>query len=253
MAIKDYEPEHYARELLSSLNLIRIQNLNEILYALKLTVVEKDLTSIDGALIRKSGKGIIAVKRDVKEVGRKNFTISHEIGHYILPNHGSVSCKSDEIESWKNGISIYEIEANSFASELLLPTKVLYPIIKKQKATIALAKEIANNFQTSLTATAYKCIEVSEEKCAVIWSVDKYIQWIKKNDNFFYYIPKTRLDPQSLASKLFVQKGKLREMDDFVYGEYWLSNDKLDSDFKIWEDSIYLPNYNGVLTILVYE
>lgn len=249
MVDKIYEPEHYARELLSSLNLSRIQNLNEILYALKLKVVEKDLTSIDGVLIRKSGKGIIAVKRSIKEIGRKNFTICHEIGHFILPKHGSVSCRADEIDSWKSNVSKYETEANKFASELLLPTKEIYPLVNKKKATIVLAKELANIFQTSLTATTLKCVDITEERCAVVWSVDGQIKWCKSNENFKAFIPKRRLDSDSIAYQLF-QSSLFPEKDGFVFSESWIKSDYLSTNNKIWEDSIYLPSYNAVLTIL---
>lgn len=252
MSFKIYEPEHYARELLSSLNLSRIQNLNEILYALKLTVVEKDLTSIDGALIRKSGKGTIAVNRSVKEEGRKNFTICHEIGHYILPNHGSISCKADEIDSWNKSNSPYEVEANRFASELLLPTKTIYPLVRDKKATISLAKEIANDFKTSLTATTLKCVEITEERCAVVWSVDGQIKWCKPNENFQRYIPKRNLDSDSFAYQL-LQTSIIQEKDGFVYANAWIDGDSLTSNDKIWEDSIHLSAYKGVLTILTLD
>ncbi len=252
MSVKIYEPEHYARELLSSLNLSRINNLNEVLFALKLEVVEKDFTSIDGVLIRKSGKGIIAVNRNVKEEGRKNFTICHEIGHYILPKHGSVSCKADEIDSWNKSNSPYEVEANRFASELLLPTKAIYPLVRDKKATLSLTKEIANDFKASLTATTLKCVEITEERCAVVWSVDGQIKWCKPNENFRSYIPKRHLDSDSIAYQLS-QTSIIQEKDGFVYANAWIDGDSLTSNDKIWEDSIHLPAYKGVLTILTLD
>jgi Zn-dependent peptidase ImmA (M78 family) len=252
VSFKIYEPEHYARELLSSLNLSRINNLNEVLFALKLEVVEKNFTSIEGVLIRKSGKGIIAVNRSVKEEGRKNFTICHEIGHYILPKHGSVSCKADEIDSWNKSNSPYEVEANKFASELLLPTKAIYLLVRDKKATISLAKEIANDFKASLTATTLKCIEITEERCAVVWSVDGQIKWCKPNENFRSFIPKRRLDSDSVAYKLF-QTSIIQEKDGFVCADAWIDGDSLTSNDKIWEDSIHLPAYRGVLTILTLD
>lgn len=255
MSKRKYEPEDFARALLSELKISRIGNLNEILHSLRIDVVEKDLTSFEGVLVRRSdrSKGIIAVKRDVREPGRKNFTICHEIGHFLLPSHGSFSCKADDIESWRGNIKPYELEANRFASELLLPTKEIYPIVNKKKATISLAKDLASEFKTSLTATTRKCIEVSEERCAVIWSVNEEIKWFKKNDNFHHFINRKHLDSQSLASKLFSQKGQVREMDNFVNADSWLEDESVESDFRLWEDSIYLPYYKGVLTILIID
>ena len=38
--------------------------------------------------------------------------------------------------------------------------------------------------------------------------------------------------------------------EGFVSAENWLQSDILSSSNEIWEDSIYLPSYHGVLTIL---
>lgn len=252
MTGKIYEPEHYARELLSSCGLSRIQNIDDILQTLRLKVVEKDLTSVDGVLVRKSGRGIIAIKKSIKEVGRKNFTICHEIGHYILPKHGSVSCKASEITSWDKSISSYEIEANKFASELLLPTNAIYPLVRDKKATISLAKEIAADFKASLTATILKCVSITEERCAAIWSVDGEIKWCVTNETFRHFIPRKRLDPRTLAYRLF-QTNTVQEKEGLVYSDAWIDSYSSASEDKVWEESIHLSTYKGVLTILTLD
>jgi Zn-dependent peptidase ImmA (M78 family) len=252
VASKIYEPEEYARELLSSLSLSRIQNLDEILCALKLKVVERNLNSVDGILVRKSGKGIIAIKQSIKEIGRKNFTICHEIGHYILPGHGTVACKSDEIESWKSNLLSHEVEANKFASELLLPTSAIFPLVERNGANISLIKEIANDFQTSLTAAAFKCIAITEERCALIWSIDGQIKWFTKSESFRCYLPMQRLDSDSLACQLS-RAIVSQVLEGEVYADAWIEDDSLSSNDKVWEESISLPAYNGVLTILTLE
>lgn len=252
MSEKKYAPEDYARSLLASMNLTRIQNLNEVLHQLRLSVVEKDLTSFEGLLVTRSNrsKGIIAINRKVREVGRKNFTICHEIGHFILPRHGVEGCKKEEIESWRNGIHPHELEANRFASELLLPKKEVFPLVTKKKATIALAKEISRDFQTSLTATSLKCVEITDEKCALVWSVNGQIKWFRRNENFTGFIRSGRIDSDSIASKI---NDSIREKDGFVSAENWLQSDYFSSSDEIWEDSVYLPSYNGVLTILTLD
>ena len=193
-------------------------------------------------------KGVISINKNIKELGRRNFTICHEIAHFVLPNHGSVKCKSKEIESWSSGINAQEVEANRFAAELLLPKKEIYRIVNN-KATIEVAKKIATSFKTSLTATLLKCSEVTDEACAVVWSVNGKIEWVKKNENFNLFIPKKDLDNQSVAYKLF--QDNLNQHDEkAVYAETWVSNDDLPSDLEIWEDSISMPNYSGILTLL---
>jgi len=245
-----YEPEDFARKLLGELNMKRADNPEEIAARLRLTIEDADFDNLEGALVFRvdRAKGVISINKNIKELGRRNFTICHEIAHFVLPNHGSVKCKSKEIESWSSGINAQEVEANRFAAELLLPKKEIYRIVNN-KATIEVAKEIANDFRASLTATLLKCSEVTDEACAVVWSVNGKIEWVKKNENFNLFIPKKDLDNQSVAYKLF-QDNLNRHDEKAVYAETRVSNDDLPSDLEIWEDSISMPNYSGILTLL---
>ncbi len=244
------EPEDFARILLKELGIKRANNPEQIASKLRLEIQEVDFDNLEGALVFRVDrtKGIISINKNIKEFGRKQFTICHEIGHYVLPHHGSVRCGSKEIESWSRKIDTHEVEANRFASELLLPKQVIYPLVKNE-ATIDKAKSIANEFGTSLTSTLLKCSEVTDEECAVIWSVAGKIVWVKRNENFRFFIPIKHLDRQSVAFDLFSESSNL-EGEKTVPTEAWLSNDDFLSDFEIWEDSILMPNYNGVLTLI---
>jgi hypothetical protein len=92
-----------------------------------------------------------------------------------------------------------------------------------------------------------KCVEITDEKCALVWSVNGQIKWFRRNENFRGFIRSGRIDSDSIASKI---NDSVREKDGFVSAENWLQSDYLSSSNEIWEDSVYLPSYNGVLTIL---
>ncbi|MBK9214710.1 MAG: ImmA/IrrE family metallo-endopeptidase [Chloracidobacterium sp.] len=211
------------------------------------------MTSFEGLLIcrKDRSKGAIAVSTAIQEEGRRLFTVCHEVGHYVLPGHGASECRSNEIESWGGRSSQKEIDANRFASELLLPTRILYPIVVKKKATIALAKSVSKDFNTSLTAAAYKIVCLTEEACVLVWSADCRVTWFKRNDNFWGFLESGALDEQSLAFKLM--KSGEREAEGRVFAECWLQGDGLSGKNKLWEDSIFLPSYNAVLTILTAD
>ena len=254
MALLDKEPEDYARALLAHLGLKRIENIAALAARLSLKIREVDSRGFEGALIRlpNQAKGVIAVKRDIREPGRKNFTALHEIGHFVLPGHGAKECfcKSDEIESWRrNAMREQEIQANRFASELLLPVKEIYSIVNKRKATLYLAKELSAEFQSSLTATVLKCVEATEERCAIVWSVGGNVKWFRANENFKSFIRAGRLEGETLAASI-PHQSLCNERDGAVPAEAWLQNHNLRTNATIWEDSQYLPYYNGVLTIL---
>ncbi len=246
-------PEVFARELLSRLGMRSAGDLTALTNRLGVSVKEVDSDGFEGVLVCRADrrKGIIAIQRGIYEEGRKRFTICHEIGHFILPGHGvdGCVCKSEDIESWRNGAPEYEIEANAFASELLLPYQELAPTIKKQKATIAVAKDIAKEFGSSLTAACLKCVDVTEEQCAFVYSVDESIKWFHRNEKFWLYIRGGKLRQESLASHLFKQS-PTRQQDGAVAAEAWLEDERLSSDATIWEDSIFLPHYNSTITML---
>lgn len=171
------------------------------------------------------------------------------MGHYFLPGHGDTVCKSVDIGLSKGG-SEQEIDANRFASELLLPTDQIRPIIQRESATIAVAKRISADYETSLTATVLKCIEVTEENCALVVTVNGVIDWVKPSPHFQYYIEKgIALHMHSLASKLSVESGNIEE-DGSVPAEAWIRDSWVPSDARVWEDSILLPYYNKILTII---
>lgn len=251
------DPVDYARALLSHLNGDQVQGIEDLVKKVGLTVRDVDSTNFEGALITHRGRkrGIIAVKRSIRELGRRNFTIAHELGHYILPGHGmdECYCKSTEIESWqKNAIRAQELDANSFASEILLPSNTVYPLLNQKGLTLAFAKELSKQFTTSLTATLVKCAEVTEEICAVVCSVYGEIIWSRKSEGFHYFIPNVRLSNDMLAGRLF-ESGVDPELTGEVLASSWIDSDEIDRDAKLWEESILLPYYNTVLSILTIE
>jgi IrrE N-terminal-like domain len=247
-------PEAHARSLLAHLKLRRIGDIDSFAALLGLRIKEVDSDGFEGALVRvpQKLKGIIAIKRDIREEGRKRFTFCHEVGHFILPGHGTTDCicLSEEVESWRKSMPEHELAANQFAAELLLPYKEIAPLVQKKTATIALARSISNEFDSSLTAASLKCVEVTEEKCALVYSVNGLIKWFRANDNFHYFIrTNQKVDNESYAGQLFSNL-EIGEPNGAVPAEAWLENENLVPNARIWEDSFFLPHYNSTITIL---
>lgn len=247
-------PEVYARSLLSQLKLRRIGDINSFAALLGLKIKEVDSDTFEGALIRvpQRLKGIVAIKRDIREDGRKRFTFCHEVGHFVLPGHGTTDCicLAEEVESWRKNMPEQEIAANQFAAELLLPFREVESFVKKTDLTIRLAKRVSSEFESSLTAATLKCVDVTNEKCAVAFSVGGAIKWFHRNENFHYFIRvNQKLSEVSYAARLF-SGTHLDEPSGAVPADAWLEAEDLASNAKIWEDSILLPFYNSTLTIL---
>lgn len=251
MVNKTAKPEDFAAALLKRFNISPPVNLHDLASKIGLKICEVESEGFESTLLRSSNrlKGIVAVDRRIREVSRKRFCIAHEIAHYILPGHGEENCicKKGDIEAWGQNISEHEIAANQFAAELLLPTSHILPIIQRECATIKAAKIISGDFQTSLTAAAMKCVGVTSENCALVVIDNKAIRWWKPSNSFIHYIRRGEISSDSLASKLFSGEESF-EQDGAVPAGTWLTY--VSTDAKVWEDSIILPSYNRVLSIV---
>lgn len=84
-----------------------------------------------GALTKgNSGQFYIMVNGTIDNVGRKNFTIAHELGHYFLSHHLTTNafyCCEDEIMEEHQTSNSIEAEANYFASCFLMPEAKVKP------------------------------------------------------------------------------------------------------------------------------
>jgi uncharacterized protein DUF955 len=221
---------------------------------LGLRIREVPAQGFDGALIRsKAGqKGIVAVKASIREKSRKRFTIAHEIGHFIIPHHRNLGnvCEERNIESFDSQLNGPEIEANEFASELLLPSALLRKRFNLAEFSLAQISAVAADFGTSLTATTRCFLTLTELPCAIVWSVNNCARWFARSDSFRFFLPLPELPANgSFAARIFRGESAPAELAP-VPPDAWLDRQAAEHVDTLLEHSISLPNYNAVLTLL---
>lgn len=78
-----------------------------------------------GALTKgNSGQCYIMVNQSINNLGRRNFTIAHEMGHYFLSHQlhsNAFYCSTDAISEEDQAADAMEREANYFADCFLMP------------------------------------------------------------------------------------------------------------------------------------
>src|SRR5574337_91715 len=97
----------------------------EIANALGIAVKDEQIKGSEGRILIKGDSGIISINSNITNSGKRNFILAHEIGHFILHKnlHPLFSDNHKTLSDWyKNGP--HEVEANTFASELLMPSEL---------------------------------------------------------------------------------------------------------------------------------
>lgn len=224
------------------------------LYALSATIglKIKDVPSrgFDGALVRIAGRplGIIAKRQMLEDKGRKQFTIAHEIGHYILPGHGFdiSACAKAELDVAEEKVAQTEKEANRFASELLMPSALVAPIVDKYGLTIKTCNFICKLFGASFTAVASKCVEASGREVAMVVTDSKIIKYFQRGRRWKHRIKRGEvLSEESMAALL--PSSRMGEIQGEVPASAWTSKS---TSLNLWEESVSMPRYKRIVTLL---
>jgi Zn-dependent peptidase ImmA (M78 family) len=214
------------------------------------TVIDAPLKGMEARLLRRGKKGIIRVKAGLPEAGRRRFAIAHELGHWFL--HEGISqiflCTSDNIRDYKN--HPVEIEANIFAAEFLMPRWLFGKFIEGKDPTIETIQACALEFGTSLTSSAIRFTELSAHRTIIVLSTRGQIKWWRsKPDGSNPWIHHgAPLHSESLAA--YCTEDEPLSPIEQVPNEAWLDDNPFSRQVEVSEQSMLLPGYNTVLTLL---
>jgi hypothetical protein len=144
-----------------------------------------------------------------------------------------------------------EVEANIFASELLMPTALFRPIAENAAPTLESISSLADTFVTSLTATGIKFVDQNRHECVLVLSKDNRVAWSKqKGTRSGLRIEKgMALHQESLAQYVAEPQGMLGPTA--VPAEAWIATNWYERQIELTEQSWTLDGYRSVLTLLV--
>lgn len=230
-------------------------NLDDLALAMGIAVIEDRLDGADAWLIRRGAKGLIRVRQEIPEVGRKRFAVGHEIGHWVLHEKISqfLACTTEDLAAtYKN--SDPELEANYFSSELLMPERLFAASITGIRPDAEAIKQLANEFQTTLTATAVRFVDVSHDYCALAVSRRGKLLWWRASNAFgsdLWLISGSTLSPQT-ATGAFFRGDALPTGPVEVAAGAWADRCPSHAEY-FHEDVIPLPAYESTLSLLWLE
>ncbi len=221
---------------------------------LGIQVKAKNMPGLDGALLRVGARGKILYGEHMSEQGRVHFTVSHELGHWEM--HPRLQqlwvCTAEDVGGYRG--SDEEMEANTFAAELLMPTPKLKEVLRYASPTFSKSAEIAKTCGTSLTAAALRLVELTDQAALAVMSANNRTLWVVKNHKArsLYLERGAPVDAESLAWNCLDSPDCVGPPAQ-VPAEAWFPQVREIERLEVYEQSAVLGSYNLTLTILTVD
>lgn len=155
---------------------------------------------VSGCIIfNDDGVGIIYSKK-IRNQGFQRFTVAHELGHYFLDGHPEEILKTAPVHfsraGFTQGHSSIEIEADHFASGLLMPTQLVRHTLQQEAIGLAGINVLSLAADSSLTSAAIRAAECAPYPMAIIVSQGSEVRYRFLSESF-----------KGLGRLHFLQKG----------------------------------------------
>lgn len=186
------------------------------------------------ALLARSRKTIFLHDHMGMQEKRKNFSIFHEIAHYVLPTHKKILNEC----SWRDlspaAKKKLEIDANQFAADCIFQLDRFIEEANDSPLTLKTPFKMATSFNSSYEAAFRRYVEENPLPCALVvykpetfddepdTLVVNYTVKSKSFHNFRYLLPNQTVGPGSIEREIFFDRS--RDKDDFHRSKLFVNN-----------------------------
>lgn len=192
---------------------------------------------------------------------RGRFTLAHELGHFFISTHrhgiqfGSLTMHQTNhalVHSDK-----IEIEADYFASSLLMPRERLRNFTAKRKFSFKIIEEVSEQFEVSLTSALIRFAEIGTHEVLAVFSKQNKVKWYCASVDFpklpFKFKVGGDLPPSTVAGEYFsIPDKKLYteetlDLEDWFYWKPWAPKTQL------YEQCFYSDMYDYVISLIWFK
>jgi transcriptional regulator with XRE-family HTH domain/Zn-dependent peptidase ImmA (M78 family) len=218
--------------------------------SLGIKIIETSGLEHEGILFKAPEGSIILLDEKSGSEIRKRFTIAHLLGHHIIPWHlkSAFFCRRHGTSSLKTE-DVMEMEANRFAAALLMPKLHLEKEILEKRPSLEQLEQLAHKkYRVSLFALANALIEYTGKRYTLVntgsMTIDKTFRGNRP-------VVET-LHPHSFAAGLLSDPpAQKTSRGGYVPASYWFLD--ASPEEKVYEESMYNPEFGAVLTLLTAE
>ncbi len=228
--------------------------LEEIANSLGVCVREIPIQGSEGRILINKNTGIISINSSITHLGKKNFVLAHEIGHFLM--HKEIEYLFTDnyktLSDWHTN-GIHERQANAFATELLMPKNLFQSIIGGKKLNIAFINDISSYFRVSMMAAFLRYIQLGIYPAMLIYMEKGIVKWKQYSNDFpFKYLQvNTKVPAYTVAGDYFYH-GRIETQPEKIEAIEWFPEDrqlKHQRDTNLWEQC-YQISTNGLVSCL---
>jgi hypothetical protein len=226
---------------------------------------DEPITLVEGSTFSSNFEGALKRRPNSKEwgifynsslasEGRINFTLAHELGHYLLHRSKSaedILCQRSDMWAWDSDYGKMEAEANQFASFLLMPRDDFdEQTASFKRPEISAFKTLSERYKVSITAAILKWLEFTSRRAMIVVSKDGFIDWawsskpLFKSGDFLRPKQHTIALPQRALAATVVEDG--------FYGGIELPIGVWSKREEVFESALSSEYHGQVISLLIY-
>ncbi len=240
-----------AERLLMQLGILSARDidLDAIAWHLGAAVKYRHMDTADGTIVGSLKRAVIAVNSSTIPT-RQRFSLAHELGHWHYHRGQVLFCGPTDIGNFAGGPLDPERQADAFASDLILPGYLVRPkILKLKKPNLAFAREIADEFKASMTATLIKMLNEDRFPILLVCHGKDQRRWFRRANMVpQWWFPREDLDVQTFAFEILHNRAAEDTFPRKNGAGAWFDFRNVDR-YEVYEQSFPLPN-EEVLTVL---
>lgn len=202
----------------------------------------------------KKGEWGIFYNNAIASKGRQNYTLGHELGHYLLHRHQEpqgIQCSGRDMLDWKSEYAQKEAQANTFSSFLLMPLDDFREQVNSHKGSMDLMQHLSDRYAVSITAAILKWLEMTDQRAMVVVGKDGFIDWAWSSERLFksgvFYRARQKtieIPAQSLAARQDMMIDNLKGIRHAK--GVWSANEAVE------EMTIFADQHEMTISLLLY-
>jgi Zn-dependent peptidase ImmA (M78 family) len=226
-------------------------DLIDLAFARNLIVVEKPIRGAEGRLVRTGDRAMATINENIRYDGKRSFVVAHEFGHYELHKDTPLFvCDENDFLDWHRRRP-EETEANQFAAELLMPRDWFKAQTNATEISVNELERLAHLCGVSLTAAAFRCVELDVTPCAIAFCQDNEIQWSQVSPSFPYQYMRGSGTPDGYSGAgEFFSGGSTSEEPLETPADAWFRDYDLSSEEEVMEQCLTMSRLNATLSLI---